>query len=464
MRLFNVTVQRKSMRSGMKVKHFTQIILAIAVLLVFGEGATHSETSMGTTELVSIAYDGSLANNSSFEPSISANGRFVVFTSYASNLVEGDTNFNADIFVRDRLAGTIERVSVASDGSQVYGASQNPNISADGRIVTFWSEADNLVSEDNDGSGVDLFIHDRVTGLTTLVDPFGMGYCLDCFISRDGRYVTGLASDHPELGDADGYPDIYFSDLDTGEVEYISRFQIPYPYPTPDSNQPHQAPDPYPYPPPVYGGSIVSNEGRFVVFVKKGLSASAIMIRDRLAELAEELFDRMSCPGSYYDAYPNLISGGGRFVEFTNEQYGSHADYVHDRENCQTEALGVALDRTQRSICCVTASSNFRYLAFASAASDLVIGDENNFTDVFVLDRKTQRTVLASLAYDGTQGNCRSSWPSISANGRLIAFESCASNLVAGDNNGVQDIFIREWSDEIIYQLIKSYLPLIVKK
>ena len=113
-----------------------------------------------TTERVSVASDGTEGNGGSFNPAISADGRFVAFFSPASNLVSGDTNGWADIFVHDRDTGTTERVNVASDGTQSNEISRDPAISADGRFVAFDSFASDLVLGDTN-SQYDIFVHDR---------------------------------------------------------------------------------------------------------------------------------------------------------------------------------------------------------------------------------------------------------------------------------------------------------------
>ncbi|HLE14017.1 MAG TPA: hypothetical protein VI776_04650 [Anaerolineales bacterium] len=117
----------------------------------------------GKTELVSLAIGGSQGNGHSYTQSLSAEGRFVAFYSDASNLVIGDTNGYGDIFVHDRYTGITRRVSVAGDGSQANSNSYIPSISLDGRYVLFESYASNLVSGDTNGTW-DVFVHDRGEG------------------------------------------------------------------------------------------------------------------------------------------------------------------------------------------------------------------------------------------------------------------------------------------------------------
>jgi Tol biopolymer transport system component len=120
------------------------------------------------TQRVSVGPGGQQANNESFEPAISADGRFVAFWSQASNLVAGDTNLDADVFVRDRAAQVTRRVSVGPGGQQANGGSFDTVISADGRFVAFVSYASNLVAGDTNDTS-DVFVRDRVAKVTRRV-------------------------------------------------------------------------------------------------------------------------------------------------------------------------------------------------------------------------------------------------------------------------------------------------------
>ena len=147
-----------------------------------------------TIERVSVAADGTQGNGQSTGPSISADGRYVAFYSAASNLVPGDTNGMSDIFVYDRQTDTIERVSLAADGTQGNGSSVGRSISADGRYVAFYSIASNLVPGDTNGT-CDIFVYDRQTDTIQRVSVAADGTqgndnSADSSISADGRYVA----------------------------------------------------------------------------------------------------------------------------------------------------------------------------------------------------------------------------------------------------------------------------------
>jgi hypothetical protein len=171
--------------------------------------------------------NGQIGSSSSYRPSISADGRFVAFSSYASNLVPGDTNGEMDIFVHDRQTGVTERVNVSSTGEQANDESINPSISADGRYVSFTSFATNLVANDSTVR-YDIFIHDRWLGTTQQVSLSSDGqeanyHSDNSAISADGRYVT-FASSATNLapGLTDFFPRVFVHDRQAGATELVS--------------------------------------------------------------------------------------------------------------------------------------------------------------------------------------------------------------------------------------------------
>jgi hypothetical protein len=175
------------------------------------------DRQLGTTELVSIGLAGAQENGDSDRISISANGRYVAFHSSATNLVAGDTNGAEDVFVRDRQNGTTERVSVGSNGAQGNGDSLFPSISADGRYVAFTSGATNLIPGGTNGTG-DIFLRDRRLGTTELVSmgsggAQGNSGSVLSTLSADVRYATFLsASSNLVPGDTNGTLDVFVRD------------------------------------------------------------------------------------------------------------------------------------------------------------------------------------------------------------------------------------------------------------
>jgi hypothetical protein len=176
----------------------------------------HDRVTNSTTR-VSVASDGTEANaESAFvgAPQLSVDGRFVAFESFASNLVLGDTNGMLDIFVHDRQTGAVTRASVASDGTQANNTSRSASISGDGRFVAFHSFATNLVPPDTNPD-FDIFVHDQQTGTTSLANVASDGTQANSSsvrpsISGDGRFVSfDSTASNLVPGDTNGIGDVF---------------------------------------------------------------------------------------------------------------------------------------------------------------------------------------------------------------------------------------------------------------
>jgi len=185
------------------------------------------DLAAGTTERVSVSSTGVGGDDHSDAPVISADGSLVFFSSFARNLVSGDTNSSCDIFVHDRMTGTTERVSVDSSGVQGDGSSGEPAISPDGRFVAFTSGATNLVGGDSNDSD-DVFVRDRVLGTTTRVSVSSKDAQ-----SNDGSHGPSIAADGTSVvflsyatnlvkGDTNGDSDVFLHALDTGKTRRMS--------------------------------------------------------------------------------------------------------------------------------------------------------------------------------------------------------------------------------------------------
>src|SRR5437773_6921896 len=203
-----------------------------SVILVLLTALWGRSADAQTTERVRVASGGTEGNDASSGFALSADGRFVAFQSDATNLVAGDTNGATDVFVHDRQTGMTERVSVASDGTQANNVSSYPALSADGRFVAFQSDATNLVAGDTTGA-TDVFVHDRQTGTTERVSVAsgggtqGTGNSGGFFafpaLSADGRLVA-FQSDATNLvaGDTNGATDLFGHDRQAGTTERVS--------------------------------------------------------------------------------------------------------------------------------------------------------------------------------------------------------------------------------------------------
>lgn len=402
------------------------------------------------TVRVSIASDGTEANQWAYAPSVSANGRYVVFETYADNLVAGDANGTSDIFVHDRETGETTRISVASDGSQSNGGSHSPRLSADGRYVVFSSTADNLVAKDTNGVA-DIFIHDRQTGKTVSASVASDSTqandgSYNPSVSTDGRYVAFSSSaDNLVTGDTNASGDIFVHDSKTGQTTRVSVTSN-----GAEANGTSQYP-------------AISADGRYVAFSSyadtlvagDSNGAQDIFVHDNQTGQTTRVSvasDGTQANGDIVD-YP-AISANGRYVAFSSSadnlvvgDTNVHADiFVHDTQYGETTRVSVASDGTEANDPSVypSLSADGRFVSFSSYANNLVAGDSNGAGDVLVHDRKTGKTTFASVASDGTQAAGLSETSDISADGRFVAFMSYAANLVTGDTNGWGDVFVHD--------------------
>jgi hypothetical protein len=405
-----------------------------------------------TTVRVSVGIGGAQGNADSVIPSISADGRFVAFMSAASNLVLGDTNGFGDVFVYDRQNGSIDRVSVSTGGTQGNSQSDFPSISADGRFVAFHSFASTLVPGSNWVQHI--YVRDRQNGTTERVSVATNGTqgssdsVLQPSISADGRFVS-FSSDAANLvaGDTNGVRDVFVRDRQGGTTERVS---VASGGAQGDSRSGE------------YGVSI-SASGRFVAFSS---SASNLVVNDTNA--VDDIFVRDRDSGTTTrvsvatgegegnsDSFDPSISADGRFVAFWSPAWNlvpgdtNAVDdiFMRDRQDGTTERVSVATGGTQGDSFSryASISADGRFVAFWGDASNLVPGDTTGDWDVFVRDRQTGTTERVSVDSGGTPGNWSTWYPfSISADGRFVAFWSDAWNLVAGDTNGWGDVFVRD--------------------
>jgi len=396
---------------------------------------------------VSVDSAGNQANSSSGSNSISADGRFVAFSSDASNLVPGDTNNTGDIFVRDTLTNTTTRVSVDSAGNQAnFGSNGDFSISADGRFVAFSSAATNLVPGDTNRD-YDIFVRDTLTNTTTRVSVDSAGNqgnrgSYSASISPDGRFVA-FDSNAANLvpGGTNSSRDIYVRDTLTNTTTRVSFDSA--------GNQANS---------PSYSASI-SAEGRFVALRSSASNLVPgdtnntvdIFVRDTLTNTTTRVSVDSAGNQGNNRSVGSSISADGRFVAFDSDASnivpgdtnGQRDIFVRDTLTNTTTRVSVdsASNQANSNSDDASISADGRFVAFTSEASNLVPGDTNNTVDIFVRDTLTNTTTRVSVDSAGNQGNRSSSSPSISADGQFVAFSSLASNLVE-DTNDSYDIFV----------------------
>lgn len=443
---------------------------ASAWVVVAGLGATAAWAQTARMSLPLTEVDGGTRET---RPVSSSDGSLVAFTSDLSNLVSGDTNLVDDVFVRDMASNAITRVSVAtgSPGTQANGLSRWASMSADGRYVAFESQASNLVASDTNGYS-DIFVRDRQTNTTTRVSVVTGGaqgtggHSLRPSISANGRFVAFIsAATNLVAGDTNTIYDVFVHDRNNGSTARVSVAT--------DGTQ--QA---APLAPPQQGDWVVgatqppavSNDGRIVVFaswvsnlIATDTNASIdIFIRDRdtdadtvLDEVGAVSTVRINGAGAVQPDSKSLfprITPDGRYIVFETYSIsfvGGAGDpnvdirdvMIHDRNSGTTTRLPSNTAAANAGSHHATISDNGQYVAFESLASDLTAGDTNSSSDIFLLDRNSSTVTRISRGPGAALANGHSSNPFISADGSSVVFESAATNLVAGDTNGLREPF-----------------------
>lgn len=409
-----------------------------------------SGTQAAETRLVNVNSLGTQGNGISRPGAISADGRYVVFESDADNLVADDTNATGDVFVRDRLTGKTTRVSVSSAGAQANGSSYAVGVSADGRFVVFGSSASNLVDRDTNGY-TDAFVHDRVTGKTTRVSVDSLGRQGNygghpTAISANGRYVAFHSlSNTLVANDTNSKNDAFVYDRWSGETTRVSV----------DSFGTQGNMDSMSAAISANGRYVTVWSSASNLVAGDSNNAYDAFIHDLITgETALASVDSSGAQGNA-SSTPGAISANGRFIAFSSgasnlvfgDTNGTTDAFVRDRWNGETRRISVdsAGAEALGGYSSPTAiSADGRFITFASTATNLVAGDTNAKEDAFVHDRITGKTSRISVSTAGAEGKGDSEPTAISADGRFVAFWSYAKNLVAGDTNGQRDAFVHD--------------------
>jgi Tol biopolymer transport system component len=447
------TVRSGWLRTDMIRSALLAACLAPAISADLASASPQGGQSPCAIARVSVSSSGTQADNPSYQCCLSADGRFVTFSSLAWDLAPGDTNLKSDIFVHDRQTGATTRVSVSTSGVQANDASYMPDISGDGRYVVFWSDATNLVPGDTNLHS-DVFLHDRQTGTTVRVSVDSAGTqgnstSRDAAISSDGRYVAfSSAANNLVAGDTNNVADIFVHDMQTGQTVRASLGLG-----GAEANG-------------ISGMPALSADGRYVAFVSNATNLVAgdtngvadVFVRD-LQTGVTTLVHKSSTGTQANNGMPTFawpsISADGRFVAFASnatnlvpgDTNGNTDVFVHDLLTSQTERVSVSTNGDEanwdswldgrRSI-----SADGRFVCFFSRSNNLAPGI-TNLGDVYLRDRHTHETTLASQGPTGADGNGDSEEASMSADGTVVAFRSYAANFVTGDTNSQADIYAR---------------------
>jgi Tol biopolymer transport system component len=378
-------------------------------------------------------------NHPSLDTSISADGRFVAFRSTASNLVPHDDNKFADIFVRDRLTRRTVRVSVDSFGNQANDDSFAPAISADGRFVTFQSLASNLVVGDTNQSW-DVFVHDMTTEETWRISENGLGAegnadSLAPAISGDGRYVAFFSfASNLVYEDRNGFSDVFVCDT---WFQSLVRISV--------DNFGHEGSGASEYPSISRDGRFVAFQSSAHELVPddtngaiRGPTAGGCGEVSAGAATGPSLQAAISGNGrivAFQSVATNLVPGD------TNDQLDIFVRdlWIGTTLRASVDAQGVESNGKSGQ---PSLSDDGLWLVFASDASNLVPGDTNDSRDLFLSDLATGGIQRITLGPRGVQANGGSDHPALSLDALHVAFGSVASNLVRDDENGYTDAFV----------------------
>ncbi len=409
-----------------------------------------------STDRASVSSAGVEGNAYTERAVISSDGRYVAFASGATNLVPNDNNGLDDVFLRDRLLGTTVRINVGAGGVEANALSANPAISRDGRYIAYESGASNLVSTATN-SQYHIFHYDMLAGTTVHVSKSTAGAqggssSTNPAISNDGRFIsftshaTNLVS-----GDTNARPDVFRRDVVSNLTTRVSVTNA-----GAQGNQTgFQELD---------FTSDISGDGRYVLFRSNATNLVSgdtnavydLFVRDTSGGTTQRVSVTNTGAQANSTSVMGSISADGRYVAFssvasnlvTGDTNNAEDVFVRDRTSNTTGRVSVSSSGAQtptgelgsRS---PSISDDGRYVAFTSYAANLVSGDTNAVADIFVRDRTTNTTTRESVSTAGVQSNDHSNAAKMSASGQFFSFVTGATNLVSGDNNGTNDAFVR---------------------
>jgi Tol biopolymer transport system component len=401
-------------------------------------GVATPADAQNTTTRISVTPSGVQGNNRSFGASLSDDGRYITFVSDATNLVPGDTNNQPDIFVRDRQLEIFERVNLGVGGEQALGGPSNvPSISANGRFVQFSSSASNLIGIDTNDQP-DIFVHDRQTNLTTRVSVANGGTqavggaSFSGVMTPDARYVA-FSSNATNLvtGDTNSRTDVFLHDRQTGTTQRVSLTNGGVQATGGDASSPSLSAN----------GRVVAFSSQAIDLVTGDTNArSDVFVRDLQAGTTSRISLGPGGVQGNDESFSPSISGDGRFVVFASRATtlvpnGSPGIYVHDRTTGATSALSLSTAATQ-ALFLPRISRDGRYVCFSF--------DESTTTpnQLFVLDRQSLAKTRVDLSSTGVGNNVDSNGCAINGDGTLVAFDT-TKPLVLGDTNAESDVYLR---------------------
>lgn len=360
------------------------------------------DRTRNVTTRISVGPGGVPANGPSAGVTMSADGRWIAYSSSASNLVAGDTNRMADVFLYDRDKRTTSRVSVSKNGRQANGGSVAPAISPDGGWIAFHSGASNLISTDTNRV-IDVFLHGRKDGTTRRVSVGtdgrqADGASINAAVASGGRYVAFQSGARNLIGkngraDTNKVNDVFVRDTVAKTTRRVStagdrgaQFAVG------------------------SGGPAISDNGRYVAFHTSALAAGAPVPR-------------------------------------ADKAYGQV--YLHDRDTGRTRLVSTPVSGgfATATNSAPSISRDGRRVAYYALSGIAAAGAGVQDSELFVRDIRSGKVVRIGLTLDRAKSRGRTLVGAISGDGRHVVFESAAWDLVAGDLNGVPDTFVRDLRD-----------------
>ena len=412
------------------------------------------DVEAGTTQLVSVNRQGTAGGHgASWSPVITPDGRFVAFVSAANDLVAGDENGIQDIFVRDLRQGTTVLVSQGAVPRRynlalpVVGSSHSPVITPDGRFVAFTSSDSNLVTSAQNGYE-EVYVRDLVKGQTIWVSQnLPLSLPMDSYhpsLSDDGRFVA-FKSEYAKTASGPGFSVARYS-LETMSLELVASNVAGYDNVADEDAAPAMSPDGR----FVAFADAIATNGTSSVWLWDGQTKATALVS---ANLNGEPSRNGICDGV-------ALTPDGRYVAFVSNGTDLHAQaadgefqvYVRDMRSGAMDLVSLNPDGTGAGALggsVPALSSDGRFALFDSRGDSLVAGDLNHAYDVFLRDLTASTTELISRAATHppaltANADSLTAANAVSADGRYVVFESSANNLVAGDTNGLRDVFVRD--------------------
>jgi hypothetical protein len=405
------------------------------------------------TSRVSITNDLQDAFGFSYDPDVSDDGRYVVFASYAANLADKNRIQYSDIFLYDRVTERLQLITRASDGQFANESSHRPKISGDGRFIVFQSYAKNLTATADPDNHADIFLYDRDSdgdgrfdepGETTMKEITAAGLAgdsLQAVINADGSVIAFESTAKSLVSKDTSTKNVYLYHRDVNKISLLELADGTVP------NQSSSSPS-------------ISADGEYIAFAT---AASNLDASDTNESFDIYLYQVSTKDVSRVSAFLNeglrrtealwpSISEDGRYIAFQYKNHDTDLDhliYVHDRNqpNPATANRVVSVTLTGEPADGSTfpsISGNGRYVAYQSSSNSIVEQDQNEMEDIFMYEMSSGSSVRVSSAFNGLDANNRSEKAVVNGDGSTVVFASVATNLISDEYylNGSQDIFV----------------------